>query len=221
MRRPANDSLTAATELADQSIIDDVFGEDILMKDLQRKNTVQPTCSTTTSYLVPFALRKWSAVPLWCAWNRHRLLQRTWTPVSPPRDLPHHAAPNRNQIHQSEFFAAPVTQSWTATRLLCCPARTNLLRVSASSAISSNRPSAVPDVAWSSRATSWRRINLSARVARSTRTVLYTNHTLNKFFTIFHTVNFLHVIKSVLQAKYIKQLIVKSRHAYVSKILLV
>jgi len=58
MRRPANDSLTAATELADQSIIDDVFGEDILMKDLQRKNTVQPTCSTTTSYLVPFALRK-------------------------------------------------------------------------------------------------------------------------------------------------------------------
>lgn len=126
-----------------------------------------------------------------------------------------------HQSHQSEFFATPVTQSWTATRLLCCPARTNLLRVSASSAISSNRPSAVPDVAWSSRATSWRRINLSARVARSTRTVPYTNHTLNKFFTIFHTVNFLHVIKSVLQAKYIKQLIVKSRHAYVSKILLV
>lgn len=130
-------------------------------------------------------------------------------------------------LHQIEikFIKANSSQlrlhSWTATRLLCCPARTNLLRVSASSAISSNRPSAVPDVAWSSRATSWRRINLSARVARSTRTVLYTNHTLNKFFTIFHTVNFLHVIKSVLQAKYIKQLIVKSRHAYVSKILLV
>ncbi|EDX16060.1 GD19476 [Drosophila simulans] len=41
----ANDSLTAATELADQSIIEDVFGEDILMKEWQLENAVQPTCS--------------------------------------------------------------------------------------------------------------------------------------------------------------------------------
>ncbi|EDX16059.1 GD19487 [Drosophila simulans] len=41
----ANDSLTAATELADQSIIEDVFGEGILMKEWQLENAVQPTCS--------------------------------------------------------------------------------------------------------------------------------------------------------------------------------
>ncbi|XP_032580023.1 sprT-like domain-containing protein Spartan [Drosophila sechellia] len=42
----ANDSLTAATELADQSIIDDIFGEDTLLKEFQRENDVQPTCSS-------------------------------------------------------------------------------------------------------------------------------------------------------------------------------
>ncbi|XP_017050789.1 DNA-dependent metalloprotease SPRTN [Drosophila ficusphila] len=38
-------SLTAATELADQSIIDDLFGEDTLLKEFQRENAAMPTCS--------------------------------------------------------------------------------------------------------------------------------------------------------------------------------
>eukprot|EP00099_Drosophila_melanogaster_P017126 NP_573032.1 maternal haploid [Drosophila melanogaster] len=42
----ANESLTAATELADQSIIDDIFGEDTLLKEFQRENDVQPSCSS-------------------------------------------------------------------------------------------------------------------------------------------------------------------------------
>ncbi|XP_043661189.1 DNA-dependent metalloprotease SPRTN [Drosophila teissieri] len=41
----ANDSLTAATELADQSIIDDLFGEDTLLKEFQRENAVLPSGS--------------------------------------------------------------------------------------------------------------------------------------------------------------------------------
>ncbi|EDV47009.1 sprT-like domain-containing protein Spartan [Drosophila erecta] len=41
----ANDSFTAATELADQSIIDDLFGEDTLLKEFQRENDVHPTGS--------------------------------------------------------------------------------------------------------------------------------------------------------------------------------
>ncbi|XP_039498552.1 uncharacterized protein LOC120456045 [Drosophila santomea] len=40
-----NDSLTAATELADQSIIDDFFGEDTLLKEFQRENAVLPSGS--------------------------------------------------------------------------------------------------------------------------------------------------------------------------------
>ncbi|XP_017074432.2 DNA-dependent metalloprotease SPRTN [Drosophila eugracilis] len=44
-----NDSLTAATELADQSIIDDLFGEDTLLKEFQRENAVQPSCSKYSS----------------------------------------------------------------------------------------------------------------------------------------------------------------------------
>ncbi|EDX16619.1 GD24499 [Drosophila simulans] len=42
----ANDSLTDATELGNQSIIDDVFGADTLLKEFQRDNDVQPTCSS-------------------------------------------------------------------------------------------------------------------------------------------------------------------------------
>ncbi|XP_016953091.1 uncharacterized protein LOC108026610 isoform X2 [Drosophila biarmipes] len=40
-----NNSFTAATELADQSIIDDFFGEDTLLQEFQRENSVQPSCS--------------------------------------------------------------------------------------------------------------------------------------------------------------------------------
>ncbi|XP_034490293.1 uncharacterized protein LOC117793944 [Drosophila innubila] len=36
------DNLTAASELADQSIIDDLFGEDTLLKEFQRENDVVP-----------------------------------------------------------------------------------------------------------------------------------------------------------------------------------
>ncbi|KAH8355443.1 hypothetical protein KR084_006803 [Drosophila pseudotakahashii] len=43
------DSLTAATELADQSIIDDLFGEDTLLKEFQLENAVQPSCSSYSS----------------------------------------------------------------------------------------------------------------------------------------------------------------------------
>ncbi|XP_016973521.1 uncharacterized protein LOC108040531 [Drosophila rhopaloa] len=42
-------SLTAATELADQSIIDDLFGEDTLLQEFQRENAVQPSCSNYSS----------------------------------------------------------------------------------------------------------------------------------------------------------------------------
>lgn len=44
-----NDSLTAATVLADQSIIDDIFGEDTLLQEFQRENAVQPSCSRYSS----------------------------------------------------------------------------------------------------------------------------------------------------------------------------
>ncbi|XP_017115127.1 uncharacterized protein LOC108137738 isoform X2 [Drosophila elegans] len=42
-------SLTAATELADQSIIDDLFGEDTLLEEFQRENSVLPSCSNYSS----------------------------------------------------------------------------------------------------------------------------------------------------------------------------
>ncbi|XP_062140814.1 DNA-dependent metalloprotease SPRTN isoform X1 [Drosophila sulfurigaster albostrigata] len=40
-----DNSFTAATELADQSVIDDLFGEDTLLQEFQRENDVVPTGS--------------------------------------------------------------------------------------------------------------------------------------------------------------------------------
>ncbi|KAH8420324.1 hypothetical protein KR009_009209 [Drosophila setifemur] len=40
-------SLTAATELADQSILDDLFGEDTLLQEFERENDLMPSCSNT------------------------------------------------------------------------------------------------------------------------------------------------------------------------------
>ncbi|XP_070074806.1 DNA-dependent metalloprotease SPRTN isoform X2 [Drosophila takahashii] len=40
-----DDSLTAATELADQSILDDLFGQDTLLEEFQLENSVQPSGS--------------------------------------------------------------------------------------------------------------------------------------------------------------------------------
>ncbi|KAL7745513.1 hypothetical protein ACLKA6_015505 [Drosophila palustris] len=43
------DNLTAASELADQSIIDDIFGEDTLLQEFQRENDVVPSGSRNLS----------------------------------------------------------------------------------------------------------------------------------------------------------------------------